>query len=94
MGKFLAIHPMPSVTLEEVTPTAKTVKANSNVDAYWVGSWAQVNQQGKITKLFCEWNAKDVESINKILSKFPQLLTEGVYPMAKVDGGLQVASST
>jgi hypothetical protein len=85
MGKFLAIHPMPSVTLEEVTPTAKAVKANSSMDAYWVGSWAQLNQQGKKTRLFCELDAKDAESINKILSKIPQLATEGVYPMAKVD---------
>jgi hypothetical protein len=86
MGKFLAIHPMPSpITLEEGAPIAKAVKANSSVDAYWVGSWAQLNQQGKITKLFCEWDAKDAESINKIVSKIPQLLTEGVYAMAKVD---------
>jgi hypothetical protein len=86
MGKFLAIHLLPSpITLEEGTPIAKAVKANSNVDAYWVSSWAQLNQQGKITKLFCEWDAKDAESINKIMAKIPQLPTEGVYPMAKVD---------
>jgi hypothetical protein len=86
MGKFLAVHPLPSpITLEEGTPIAKAVKANSSVDAYWVGSWAQLNQQGKITKLLCEWDAKDAESINKIMSKIPQLPTEGVYPMVKVD---------
>jgi hypothetical protein len=86
MGKFLAIHLLPSpITLEEGTPIAKAVKANSNVDAYWVSSWAQLNQQGKIIKLFCEWDAKDAESINKIMAKIPQLPTEGVYPMAKVD---------
>jgi len=86
MGKFLAIHPLPSpITVEEGAPIAKAVKANSSVDAYWVSSWAQLNQQGKITKLFCEWDAKDAESIKKIVSKIPQLPTEGVYPMAKVD---------
>jgi hypothetical protein len=85
MGKFLAIHPLPSITFEEGAPIAKAVKANSNMDAYWVGSWAQLNQEGKITKLFCEWDAKDVESINKVVSKIPGLPTEGVYPMAKVD---------
>ena len=86
MGKFLAIHTLPSpTTVEEATPIAKAVKANSSLDAYWVGSWAQLNQEGKITKLFCEWDAKDVESINKVVSKIPGLPTEGVYPMAKVD---------
>jgi hypothetical protein len=86
MGQFLAIHPLPSpATVEEATPIAKAVKANVSVDAYWVGSWLQMNEQGKITKLFCQWDAKDAESIRKIVSKIPQLLTEGVYPMAKVD---------
>jgi hypothetical protein len=85
MGKFLAIHPLPGITLEEGAPIAKAVKANSNMDAYWVGSWAQLNEQGKITKLFCEWNAKDAESVKKIVNKIPQLPTEGVYPMGKVD---------
>ena len=85
MGKFLAVHPLPALTLEEGAPIAKAVKANSNMEAYWVGSWAQLNEQGKITKLFCEWDAKDAESIKKIMAKIPQLRTEGVYPMAKVD---------
>jgi hypothetical protein len=86
MGKFLAIHPLPSpITIDEGAPIAKAVKAASNADAYWIGSWAQLNQQGKITKLLCEWDAKDPESISKIVSKIPGLPTEGVYPMAKVD---------
>jgi hypothetical protein len=86
MGKFLAIHTLPSpTTVEEATPIAKAVKANVSTDAYWVGSWLQLNEQGKITKLFCEWDAKDIESVRKALSKIPQLPAEGIYPMAKVD---------
>ena len=85
MGKFLAVHPLPALTLEEGAPIAKAVKANSNMEAYWVGSWAQLNEQGKITKLFCEWDAKDAESVRNVCAKIPQLPTEGVYPMAKVD---------
>ena len=86
MGKFLAIHTLPSpTTTEEATPIAKAVKANCSVDAYWVGSWLQLNEQGKVTKLFCQWDAKDIESIRMILRKIPQLPTDGVYPMAKVD---------
>jgi hypothetical protein len=86
MGKFLVVHPLPSpVTVEEATPIAKAVKANSNMDAYWVGSWSQLNEQGKITKIYCEWNAKDIESVRTVMRKIPQLPVEGVYPMAKVD---------
>jgi hypothetical protein len=87
MGKFLAVHtlPMPT-TLEEAAPIAKAVKANSGADAYWVGSWLQLNEQGKVTRLFCEWDAKDTESIRMIFRKIPQLPVDGVYPMAKVHG--------
>jgi len=86
MGQFLAIHTLPSpATTEEATPIAKAVKANSSADAYWVSSWLQLNEQGKITKIFCQWDAKDAGSIRKIVGKIPQLPTDGIYPMAKVD---------
>ena len=85
MPKFLAIHPMPTPpTFEEATPIAKMVKANSTVDAYWVRSLAQLNKEGKIVKLFCEWNAKNIEEIRKVLANVP-LQTEGIYPMSIVD---------
>jgi hypothetical protein len=86
MGKFLAIHPLPGITLEEGAPIAKMVKANSTLDAYWVGSWIQMNEQGKGTRLFCEWDAKDVESVKKVLSNISGLATEGVYPLVKIEG--------
>jgi len=86
MGKFLVPHTLPSpMTVEEATPIAKAAKANSSADAYWVGSWLQMNEQGKVTKLLCEWDAKDAESIRKIFAKIPQLPVDGIYPMGKVD---------
>ncbi len=85
MPKFLAIHPMPTPpTIEQATPIAKMVKANSTAGAYWVRSWAQTNAEGKIEKLLCEWNAQDVEGIKKALEGVP-LQTEGIYPMTIVD---------
>ncbi len=85
MPKFLAIHTMPTPpTIEQATPIAKMVKANSTTGAYWVRSWAQTNAEGKIEKLFCEWNAQDVEGIKKALEGVP-LQTEGIYPMTIVD---------
>jgi hypothetical protein len=73
------------MTVEEATPIAKAAKANSSADAYWVGSWLQMNEQGKVTKLLCEWDAKDAESIRRIFAKIPQLPVDGIYPMGKVD---------
>jgi len=86
MPKFLAVHVMPSpVTVEEGTPLAKKVKANSTTDAYWVRSWGQLTKDGKIAKLFCEWNALNIEAVQKVIKKIPELPTEGIYPMAVLD---------
>lgn len=87
MGKFLAVHTFPGpMTLDEGAPIAKAVKAASTLEAYWVGSWGQMNEQGKITKLFCEWDAKDVESIRRVFAKVPQLPVDGIFPMGKIEG--------
>ena len=86
MGKFLAAHTLPSpATIEEAGVFAKKAKANVTLDAYWIGATIQLNEQGKAVKIFCEWNAKDAESIRKVLAKVPGLPVDGVYPMAKVD---------
>lgn len=85
MPKFLAMHPIPTpVTIAEATPVAKAAKANSTLDAYWVRSWAQLNEEGKIVKIFCEWNAKDAKAVLEVLKKVPAPY-EGPYPMAIVD---------
>jgi hypothetical protein len=77
---------MPSpATVEEAGEFAKKAKANVTLDAYWIGATIQLNEQGKVTKIFCEWDAKDAESIRKVLAKVPGLPVDGVYPMAKVD---------
>ena len=86
MGKFLAIHTLPApMTVEEAAPIGKAAKAHASADAYWITSWLQMNDQGKATKILCEWDAKDAESIRKIFAKIPQLPVDGLYPMAKVD---------
>jgi hypothetical protein len=86
MPKFLAVHVLKTpLTVEQGSPIAKKVRAYSTVDAYWVRSWAQFNKDGKVAKLFCEWNAKNIEAVQKALAKVPELSTEGVYPMAVMD---------
>jgi len=79
------MHPIPApITLQEATPVAKAAKANSTLDAYWVRSWAQMNEEGKIAKIFCEWNAANAEAVLKVLKKVPAPY-EGPFPMAIVD---------
>ena len=79
-------HTLPSpATIEEAGVFAKKAKANVTLDAYWIGASIQLNEQGKATKILCEWDARDAESIRKVLAKVPGLPVDGVYPMAKVD---------
>ena len=66
MAKYLVVHPVgKELTLELAAPVAKAIKANVTVDAYWNRS-TYVREEGK---LYCEWDAKDVESINKVIAK-------------------------
>ena len=85
MPKFLVVHPIPTpVTIAEATPVAKAAKANSTVDAYWVQSWAQLNEEGKIVKILCQWNGASAWAVVEVLKKVPAPF-EGPYPMVAVD---------
>ena len=85
MAKFLAIHPLPiPASVEDATPAGKWAKAHSTVNAYWVRSWAQLNEEGKIVKILCEWNAPNIEEARKVLANAP-MQTEGIYPMIVLD---------
>ena len=91
MGKFLVIHTLPSPTpIDQTKPVGKAAKAHSNPDAYWIGSWIQLDDKGNVSRIICEWDAKDVESLNKIfeqlLKEIPGFPVEGPYPMMKMDG--------
>ena len=79
MTKFLIVHPVGNeLTLESTTPIAKAIKSNLTTDAYWVRSW-YAREEGK---LYCEWDAKDIESIRKVIAKAtPELPIEGIYKM-------------
>jgi len=82
--KYMAIHTLPGPM--DVDPAlAKKVVASCTLDAYWVASQAQLNEEGKVLRLVCEWNAKDAKSIQDVLDKIPELPTDGIYPMVKLD---------
>ena len=79
MAKFIVVHPVgKELTLEAGKPAGMAVKANVTADAYWVRSF-YVRDEGN---LYCEWDAKDTESIRKVLTKAaPDLPTKGVYKL-------------
>ena len=82
MAKFLVVHPVgKELTVEAATPFAKAVKANHTVDAYWIGT-RYAREEGK---LYCEFDAKDAESISQVLAKAAkvagELPTEGIYKL-------------
>ena len=84
-SSVLAVHPLPMpASVEEITPLGKKAKSLCTVDAYWVSSWSQLNDEGKIVKILCEWNGKDLKTVKNVLEK-SGMPTEGVYPMMKVD---------
>jgi hypothetical protein len=88
MAKFMVVHPIgKDLTLEAATPVAKAIKANHSIDAYWVRS-SYSREEGK---LYCEWNAKDAESIYSVIKKaVPGFPTE-VY---KLDDAFNVNSES
>jgi hypothetical protein len=59
----------------------KALKANHTVDAYWIRSW-YAREEGKI---YCEFDAKNAESIRQVLDKANkiagELPTEGIYKL-------------
>ena len=82
MPKFLAVHPVPvPATIEQATPIGKAFKAISHKDAYWVMSWGVFNEDGKIIKILCQWDAKDIATVKKLTDQVDSIPTEGIYPM-------------
>ncbi len=90
MAKFVVYHNLLTPTpISEVEPVAKVVKKYSIPGANWVSSWIQLDEKGNATKLCCEWDGKDVESIKRVLERveleIPGFPTDGPYPLMKVD---------
>ena len=81
MAKFLVVHPVgKELNVEAATPYPKAVKANVTVNAYWLRSW-YAPEEGK---LYCDWDAKDAESIRQVIAKAAkisgiELPVEGIY---------------
>jgi len=80
MAKFLVVHPVgKELTLEIAAPMAKAIKANLTADAYWIRS-TYVRGEGR---LYCEWDAKDAQSIQKIVDKAAPGFPTEIYKLEK-----------
>ena len=88
MAKFMAVHTLKKPTARgEIDRESKAVKAHHTPDAYWIKSWLQLNEEGKITKIICEWDGKNAESVAKALkTSAPDLPVDGVYAMGEIHG--------
>ena len=88
MPKFLVIHPSPRKMMEatlkmppEENKLFIELRSHCSPDAYWIRSWNVPEKE----KVFCEWNAKDAESIRNVVEKAKWLETEGIYEMEIVE---------
>ena len=87
MPKYVAIHPVePPVDKEAVASVATKCKASLSTDAYWVKSWLQLDESGRVSRVFCEWDSKDEETLRKtLLASIPELPpTEGVFEITEI----------
>lgn len=87
--KFLVVHPLKApMSLEDGVPLMKRIAANMTADAYWITSWGQFNEEGKIVRVLCRWDAANAEAVRTAVAKLcPELPLEGVYPMMTMDSG-------
>jgi hypothetical protein len=92
VAKFIAVHSVAKTALEYlVKAPTEQLKLDTNMtnmlkhcgpDAYFVRQWL-VPALGKI---FCEWNAKDEQSIRKVLDTYKGLPIDAIAEMRIVDG--------
>jgi hypothetical protein len=79
MAKYVLIHEVgKDLTMELGEPFAQAIKVNHTLDAYWVGSF-YLREEGK---LYCEWDAKDTDSIRQVIAKVaPDFKDDPIYEM-------------
>ena len=90
MTKYFVIHPIKKSVINamvnlppEKNKMFKDLKANCTDDANWLRSWAVPEQE----KLYCEWDAKDPESIREIFDKLEgDTEIEAIYELHVLEG--------
>ena len=87
--KFLVVHPLKApMSLEDGVPLMKRIAAGMTAEAYWITSWGQFNEEGKVVKVLCHWDAASAEVVRAAVARLcPELPLEGVYPMMVMNSG-------
>ena len=89
MPKYIVIHPFKKRALKGMLslPPEKNVmlqklKTDCTDNADWIRSWAVPEQD----KLYCEWDAKDPQSIRDVFEKSGGTEIEAIYEMHIIEG--------
>ena len=86
LPKYIAAHTLPQpATPEEISPLVQELLKHESLDAYWVQAWTEMNEEGKALRIFCEWNAKNVEAVKEVFNEVPAFPLDHIRPMAKFD---------
>jgi len=83
MPKLLSVHPV-GKELEQgnAASISRALRASLSADAFWIRSW-YAREEGK---LYCEWDAKDAESIRRVMVEtVPDLPIEAIHRIELVD---------
>ncbi len=73
------------MTPEEINPLVQELLRHESLDAYWVESWTETNDEGKALRIYCEWNAKNEDAVKKVFAKVPAFPVDHIRPLTKFD---------
>ncbi len=73
------------MTPDEISPLVQELLRHESLDAYWVESWSETNEEGKALRIFCEWNAKSEDAVKKVFERVPAFPLDRIRPLAKFD---------
>ncbi len=53
MAKYIAVHTLPKpMTPDEISPLVQELLRHETLDAYWVESWTETDEEGKALRIF------------------------------------------
>jgi hypothetical protein len=91
IAKFIAVHSVAKTALDylmkapteqlRLDPNMTNMLKHCGFDAYFVRQWIVP----ALGKMYCEWNAKDEQSIRKVLENYKGLPVDAIAEMRVTD---------
>jgi len=76
------------MSLEQAAPLLKRLAGSMTAEAYWIASYCLTNEEGKVVKAMCRWDATSLEAVKEAVAKLmPEMPVESVYPLLVLDSG-------